>query len=206
MTTTSLDDGDSVASDDSDSIESDDSDDGETSPSTLSPNSPVTPIGDGECCICLEKIRLPLVLPCRHQFCYLCLKAAYQRNPACPLCRRRIPSQILETANISESQVSFNKVQDQVPVVWLYSGRAAGWWAYDPTISEEIEEHYQTFQQNPTESSYTQWILGRAYTIDFTAMEQRINGARRFIKRETQVSEIRTLAKGVAGMKLTPAS
>ncbi|ETO32597.1 hypothetical protein RFI_04519 [Reticulomyxa filosa] len=27
-----------------------------------------------ECCICLETIKLPITLPCKHVFCYLCLK------------------------------------------------------------------------------------------------------------------------------------
>lgn len=189
----------------SDSNESDESDDDQVEddedPETLDPDN-LTPIGDAECCICMDPIRLPLVLPCRHQFCYLCLKAAYDRNPSCPLCRRRIPATIVENAKVRESQIPFTKVADKVPVVWFYSARTVGWWAYDPAISEEIEQNYQRYRHDPTATTCIIWIMGRSYTIDFTTMEQRTNHARRYIKRETDVSALQGLAKGVAGMKL----
>jgi hypothetical protein len=201
-----------TADSDSDSDESSDSDlsdddavEDDNAGETYDPDN-LTPIGDAECCICMDSIRLPLVLPCRHQFCYLCLKAAYDRNPVCPLCRRRIPPAIVENAKVRETQIPFTKVANRVPVVWFYSGRTGGWWAYDPTIADEIEQHYQRSLHDPTLTTCTIWMLGRAYAIDFATMEQRTHHARRRIKRETDVAALQGLAKGVAGMKLMPSS
>jgi hypothetical protein len=46
------------------------------------------------CCVCLElynnRSRKPLLLPCRHRLCSLCL--SQQSMSACPLCRKQIDS------------------------------------------------------------------------------------------------------------------
>ncbi len=52
-------------------------------------------LGEGsECAICLETIANPVLLPCKHQFCFPCIKAHnYSRDleGTCPLCRSQLP-------------------------------------------------------------------------------------------------------------------
>ena len=48
----------------------------------------------GECLICRNQMKNPLVLPCKHQFCKSCVRQlakAVSGNNGCPLCRAPIP-------------------------------------------------------------------------------------------------------------------
>lgn len=43
---------------------------------------------ENECCICLESLQLPIVITCKHRFCFLCLKSVtLTKGHVCPLCR-----------------------------------------------------------------------------------------------------------------------
>lgn len=204
-------------SDDSDptesDVESDDSgSDSEKEPESVTLEDPVYELdgnSDDPCCICLDTItpeKLPIRLSCKHTFCFLCLKGSHDRNPSCPLCRRRIPDAILENAKIKASQI---KCEDFYAPrsgsgVWFYSGRNGGWWAYDPATSKEIEAKYQEYESSQSPTQFDMSLMGRTYVIDFVKMEQRNQMAKRRIKRETNVSSIGALSKGIAGLRLEP--
>ena len=147
---------------------------------------------ENECCICLEKINLPITLPCKHKFCYLCLKRAYSHNYTCPLCRATIPEYIINNAKL-EQKIDFGNI------VWLYSGRNKGWWSYDPTITEQIEQAYQKGDEE-----YRFELLGKSYVIDFEQMSQiqSESGAKRFVRRLNKSEIDESILKGIAGLKL----
>lgn len=131
------------------------------------------------------------MLPCKHTFCYLCLKTSYQRISSCPLCRGKIPPNVFDRAVLNQ--------EDPVPVgeSWLYSGRNGGWWSYDTVLSSEIEQAYKK-----SNSIHNFSVLGNEYTIDFGTMIQiqLKTGARRKVKR---VDTFDTgLVKGIAGLRL----
>ena len=147
---------------------------------------------ENECCICLEKINLPITIPCKHKFCYLCLKRSYQHNSACPLCRSTIPGYVISNAKL-EQKVEFSGI------VWLYSGRNNGWWSYDPTMIEQVE---QAYKQGDEEYSFE--LLGQKYVIDFDTMHQIqiASGVKRFVRRLDKSQIEQEVLKGIAGLKL----
>lgn len=51
-----------------------------------------------ECSICLDVLRDPLRLPCRHTFCTQCLRQLFadHRGDRCPLCRSDVPVSVQE--------------------------------------------------------------------------------------------------------------
>lgn len=93
------------------------------------------------CAICYETLQLPIVLPCDHEFCYLCLKTTLIfGNYKCPTCRCVVPDNFLEKAIAAKSTSTFI-VNDGVK--WMYSGRHSGWWFYENAHNQFIEEAYQ---------------------------------------------------------------
>ena len=49
-------------------------------------------IDNGElCCVCQERSINAVELPCKHVFCYLCVKGVAARHGRCALCRAVIP-------------------------------------------------------------------------------------------------------------------
>uniref|UniRef100_A0A672TPW1 E3 ubiquitin-protein ligase Topors n=1 Tax=Strigops habroptila TaxID=2489341 RepID=A0A672TPW1_STRHB len=64
------------------------------------PPSPPEPVGstamalETRCPICLDswEEEASYVLPCLHQFCYICILRWAENSPECPLCRRRMTS------------------------------------------------------------------------------------------------------------------
>ena len=152
-----------------------------------------------ECAICFDEMRVPYALACKHSFCYLCVKRSLEnglRN--CPLCRSIIPQKILEDAKSALLDL------DQVKGKWMYAGRTDGWWYYDPSTSDEIEENYTEYQHLGDESKKIIHIeiLGRSYVIDFERMEQQspLGKARRIQRVDESPEEI--LVKGVAGLRV----
>ena len=144
-----------------------------------------------ECCICLDKIKLSITLQCQHKFCYLCLKAAFDVNEKCPLCRRDISQEIIDNATL-ETKVDTDQIR------WMYSGRNNGWWYYEPSISDTIEKGYQKFLDD--ESNLEVDIMGRVYIIDYDEMVQTYKNYSRKIQRKTDQESV--VVKGIAGMKL----
>ncbi|XP_071953529.1 uncharacterized protein [Antedon mediterranea] len=154
-----------------------------------------------ECSVCLQTCIYPVQLPCRHIFCFLCVKGAANRSKRCALCRKEIPmdyfnhprlvkiSKELQQSNENESSEREEKYS------WYYEGRN-GWWQYDERTNEELETAYSKEQE-----SVEILIAGFLYVIDFENMVQmRRNDPtrQRIIKRDL----ICAPKKGVAGLKM----
>ena len=150
---------------------------------------------DETCAVCLEVPELTYELPCKHRFCYLCIKPAIITRPTCPLCRGHIPPCIIEHATMKEEFIRMKEQENR----WYYSGRNNGWWKYVDSHNETIEEAYEKFLSDPSKDALKIEIMGVDYTINFSDMIQiSPAGAVRKIKRgdETEIS------KGVAGIQI----
>ncbi len=173
---------------------------------------------DIECAVCLQSSIHPVKLPCRHIFCFLCVKGVTIQSRRCPICRREIPSNYLEHPNlveVSDVEPDVNSVsereEDQEATggqeenseaiaeddhKWFYQGRN-GWWEYDKRTAQELEHYHKK-----GDKSCELLIAGFLYSIDFEQMLQcRRNEPhrRRQIKRDlaTNVAD----KKGVAGIR-----
>jgi len=116
-----------------------------------------------ECAICLQNCVYPVQLPCKHIFCYLCVKGVTLQSKKCAMCRREIPQDYLfnpELINQGEGE-GF-----EAEFLWFYEGRN-GWWAYDQRTSIEIENH-----QKAGDERCELLIAGFLYIIDFEHMLQ----------------------------------
>lgn len=54
---------------------------------------------DSECSICLEFMHSPVLLPCRHKFCFPCLNThnrSMELEGTCPLCRSELPGNLYQ--------------------------------------------------------------------------------------------------------------
>ena len=158
-----------------------------------------TPINEVDlidpCSICFEPLQTPIVLPCDHSFCYLCLKTTLKfGNNKCPQCRCCVPDCFIEKAIAAKSTSTFD-VKDGVK--WMYGGRVGGWWFYENSHNVEIEGAYQKIPRAPIKIN----ILSSDYIIDFnnTTQMNTSNGAVRPIKR-VETPSFRE-SKGVAGVK-----
>ena len=151
---------------------------------------------DDDCPICAESISLPYTLPCKHQFCYLCIKRAYEEKSACPYCRAPITENIHDEACLQATSGTKNVPQDTLPTTftWIYAGANYGYWQFDPRSNNDIEEAYITYQRDPTKSSFTLYIMGRPYEINFVSMKQYIKQGGRRASRD-----ILRLPKGMDG-------
>lgn len=160
------------------------------------------------CVICYEKLQSPIILPCDHEFCYQCLKTTLVfGNYKCPQCRCIVPDNFLEKAIAAKSTSTFI-IDDGVK--WMYSGRQNGWWFYENSHNQIIEEAYQKMQNWDDEmTTFTNLkphsikieILSVNYIIDFVRNLQ-INPltlAIRLIKR-VMVADFKS-SKGVGGLK-----
>jgi hypothetical protein len=49
---------------------------------------------DRECAICLDRLNVPLKLPCDHIFCEGCVMSWMQREATCPCCRAAVPGAV----------------------------------------------------------------------------------------------------------------
>uniref|UniRef100_W5NID8 E3 ubiquitin-protein ligase n=1 Tax=Lepisosteus oculatus TaxID=7918 RepID=W5NID8_LEPOC len=128
-----------------------------------------------ECAICLQTCVHPVRLPCRHIFCYLCVKGASWQSKRCALC---------QAAGRGNGEYA-----------WYYEGRN-GWWQYDERTSRELEDAFSKGKKT-TEML----IAGFLYVADLENMVQyrrNEHGRRRKMKRD--IADIPK--KGVAGLRL----
>ena len=150
-----------------------------------------------ECSICLDNCVHPVQLPCKHIFCFLCVKGASSLCHRCPICRKCIPTAYFENPMLIEKLTDSDIIQYN-GAQWFYEGRN-GWWLYDERTSEELDEAYKTGRPQ-----CHLLIAGHLYIIDFVRMVQcRKNEPhrQRRIKRDDVKS---TPTKGIAGIKINP--
>ncbi|XP_051264554.1 E3 ubiquitin-protein ligase rnf146 [Dicentrarchus labrax] len=162
---------------------------------TLTPD-PSSSTSPPECAICLQSYILPVCLPCRHVFCFLCVKGASWQNKRCALCRQEIPEDFLERPVLLSPE---ELKAAAAGFAWYYEGRS-GWWQFDERTSRELEEALSKGRK-----STEMLIAGILYVADLENMVQyrrNEHGRRRKIKRDV----VDIPKKGVAGLKLDPES
>ena len=153
-----------------------------------------------ECAVCLQPCVYPVQLPCKHIFCFLCVKGVTTQSKRCAMCRREIPQdyllnpELLSKVDIqAEGGRGFE--EDGECWQWFYEGRN-GWWVYDERTSQEVEMHYKSGDKR-----CELLIAGFLYIIDFEHMLQyRRNdpSRRRRVKRDVASGP----KKGVAGLRI----
>jgi E3 ubiquitin-protein ligase RNF146 len=155
------------------------------------------------CVICIDKPVNPFTLPCKHFFCYMCIKRVTSDLKPCPSCNAIIPEFVLEKAKVSNEIIKLEEISSK----WLYSGRNSGWWYYSKEYDEIIEESWNKYKNlaepGVTKSYVNINILGRNYKIDFYSMTQIANsGEIRSIKRIDQSEEENIIVKGITGLQI----
>ena len=116
------------------------------------------------CCICREGCVNPVKLPCKHIFCFLCLKGVAARNNQCALCRDPIPFGFLNKAVV----LSKNELMTLTnSCTWFYEAKNGGWWMYERRVGEEIERAF-----NDKKDQICVQISGFSYIIDLVSMVQ----------------------------------
>ncbi|XP_078505012.1 E3 ubiquitin-protein ligase RNF146 [Lissotriton helveticus] len=148
-----------------------------------------------ECAICLQSCVHPVSLPCKHVFCYLCVKGASWLGKRCALCRQEIPEDFLDKPTLLSPEELKAASRGNGEQAWYYEGRN-GWWQYDERTSRELEDAFTKGKKN-TEML----IAGFLYVADLENMVQfrrNEHGRRRKIKRDI----IDIPKKGVAGLRL----
>jgi len=153
-----------------------------------------------ECAVCLQPCVYPVQLPCKHIFCFLCVKGVTTQSKRCAMCRREIPPdyllnpELLSKVDIElEGGRGFHDGGECWQ--WFYEGRN-GWWVYDERTSQEVEMHYKSGDKR-----CELLIAGFLYIIDFEHMLQyRRNdpSRRRRVKRDVASGP----KKGVAGLRI----
>ncbi|KAM4695300.1 E3 ubiquitin-protein ligase RNF146 [Discoglossus pictus] len=148
-----------------------------------------------ECAICLQTCVHPVSLPCKHIFCYLCVKGASWLGRRCALCRQEIPEDFLDKPTLLSPEELKSASRGNGEYAWYYEGRN-GWWQYDERTSRELEDAFTKGKKN-TEML----IAGFLYVADLENMVQyrrNEHGRRRKIKRDI----LDIPKKGVAGLRL----
>lgn len=148
-----------------------------------------------ECAICLQTCVHPVSLPCKHIFCYLCVKGASWLGRRCALCRQEIPEDFLDKPTLLSPEELKSASRGNGEYAWYYEGRN-GWWQYDERTSRELEDAFTKGKKN-TEML----IAGFLYVADFENMVQyrrNEHGRRRKMKRDI----VDIPKKGVAGLRL----
>ncbi|XP_044145404.1 E3 ubiquitin-protein ligase RNF146 [Bufo gargarizans] len=148
-----------------------------------------------ECAICLQTCVHPVSLPCKHIFCYLCVKGASWLGRRCALCRQEIPEDFLEKPTLLSPEELKSASRGNGEYAWYYEGRN-GWWQYDERTSRELEDAF-TKGKKSTEML----IAGFLYVADLENMVQyrrNEHGRRRKMKRDI----VDIPKKGVAGLRL----
>lgn len=174
------------------------------------------------CCICLESLELPVITPCGHRFCYLCLKGVkiqvqeaeeeedekQKQNGddvvSCPLCRHPLSKFNIESATLAMNPTEFDRVLGLRAFAWGYSG-LGGWWLYNDRTGDLIENQYQKWieTKNTNDAELTIFISGEPYRIDFNANTQTNTlNKRRGIARFTLPLPPGIHIKGVSGLKV----
>uniref|UniRef100_A0A8C5MGA4 E3 ubiquitin-protein ligase n=1 Tax=Leptobrachium leishanense TaxID=445787 RepID=A0A8C5MGA4_9ANUR len=148
-----------------------------------------------ECAICLQTCVHPVSLPCKHIFCYLCVKGASWLGRRCALCRQEIPEDFMDKPTLLSPEELKSASRGNGEYAWYYEGRN-GWWQYDERTTRELEDAFTKGKKN-TEML----IAGFLYVADFENMVQyrrNEHGRRRKIKRDI----VDIPKKGVAGLRL----
>ncbi|KAM8946439.1 E3 ubiquitin-protein ligase RNF146 [Pelodytes ibericus] len=148
-----------------------------------------------ECAICLQTCVHPVSLPCKHIFCYLCVKGASWLGRRCALCRQEIPEDFMEKPTLLSPEELKSASRGNGEYAWYYEGRN-GWWQYDERTSRELEDAFTKGKKN-TEML----IAGFLYVADLENMVQyrrNEHGRRRKMKRDI----VDIPKKGVAGLRL----
>lgn len=153
-----------------------------------------------ECPVCLQKCVYPVQLPCRHIFCFLCVKGVANRSKKCALCRQEVPVDFLNNPTlISENDLEISVSFDE-GYQWFYEGRN-GWWQYDDRTSVELESKYKTGNK-----VFELLIAGFLYIVDLENMVQyRRNDRTKKRRVRRDLSSIPGV-KGVAGLKMAAGS
>ncbi|XP_057559147.1 E3 ubiquitin-protein ligase RNF146-like [Hippopotamus amphibius kiboko] len=148
-----------------------------------------------ECAICLQTCVHPVSLPCKHVFCYLCVKGNSWLGKRCALSRQEIPEDFLDKPTLLSPEELKAASRGNGEYAWYYEGRN-GWWQYDERTSRELEDAFSKGKKS------TEMLIARfLYVADLENMVQyRRNerGRRRKIKRDI----IDIPKKGVAGLRL----
>ncbi|NXN98967.1 RN146 ligase, partial [Rhinopomastus cyanomelas] len=148
-----------------------------------------------ECAICLQTCVHPVSLPCKHVFCYLCVKGASWLGKRCALCRQEIPEDFLDKPTLLSPEELKAASRGNGEYAWYYEGRN-GWWQYDERTSRELEDAFSKGKK-----STEMLIAGFLYVADLENMVQyrrNEHGRRRKIKRDI----VDIPKKGVAGLRL----
>ena len=155
----------------------------------------VEPVCYVECAVCLQPCIHPVQLPCKHIFCFLCVKGAAHRSKRCALCRQDIETEFFDNPKLlrHEDLEKTKKFDNQYQ--WFYQG-GNGWWQYDDRTSQELEGKHKN-----GEKVFEILIAGFLYIIDFENMVQvRRNDRSRKRKIRRDLVSIPGV-KGVAGLK-----
>ncbi|VDI52870.1 E3 ubiquitin-protein ligase RNF146 [Mytilus galloprovincialis] len=147
------------------------------------------------CAVCLEQYTYPVLLPCKHSFCYLCVKGL---NGRCALCRGDIPPDYLRNpVLVDKKEIAGDVVVEKG---WYYSSKDGGWWKYDKVTSDEMDRQFGS------QGQFEVLIAGHVYVIDTKNMVQFRKGdpsiKRKIVKRgDDGDDDIRYFkVKGIAGL------
>lgn len=150
-----------------------------------------------ECPVCLQSASFPVQLPCKHIFCFLCVKGVANRSKRCALCRQVIPAEFFNAPKL----VRLDELKDKSTTIfdegyqWFYEGRN-GWWQYDERTSVELEARYKK-----GDKTFELLIAGFLYAIDLENMRQyRRNDQTRKRRIRRDLRSIPDI-KGIAGLK-----
>ena len=159
--------------------------------------------------MCKEDLLLALILPCKHIFCFLCIKGHCLKNGAnCFICKMSFDKSLIEKPPSMEAVREGSKDKNR----WYYESNNNGWWEFDGRTSDVIfliiflkylkfqiiEDAFR--QEDPTVSFP---IGSRTYEINFEAKrqyQQDDTSKKRTITRSTR-RDIKNL-RGVAGIPL----
>ena len=150
--------------------------------------------------MCLQTSIYPVQLPCRHIFCFLCVKGVANRSKKCALCRQEIPPDFFAKPVLVRTEDLKQTIKFDDQYQWYYEGRN-GWWKYDDRTSQEIESRHKT-----GDKVFELLIAGFLYIIDLDNMIQyRRNDRSRKRRMKRDLISIPDV-KGVAGLKYNEVS
>jgi len=81
-----------------------------------------------ECPICLQSCVHPVELPCKHIFCFLCIKGVAMQGPhgRCAICRSNIPHNVLTHPRLKDVSQLYKHVKTTSGYEWFYEARGGG--------------------------------------------------------------------------------
>jgi E3 ubiquitin-protein ligase RNF146 len=150
------------------------------------------------CSICFDKFNLPIKIPCDHMFCFLCFKELCYNlhSKICPLCRKHIPTTIINDIKFNKFNNKFNKNQLYTSsVYWMYNTKNGNnkWWLFDSNSNKEIEKKYSEFLKDEKIMCKLS-ICGFEFQLDYKNLVQ-INSMThdtRSIKRLTDLNTLQS--------------